>query len=150
MSEVHTCGLAPEVAEDEALFSGYIDQVLTQGDEQRVRVRLENCAACALMVEELRVIRENARTTRFVQPDRQWDENPQSALSRALRTLGWASLGIWLVVNVIWLLRIKDITDNGLRWWFILSLVGWAALLISVLLDRLQSGSSDRYRGVHK
>ena len=31
---------------DEALISGYLDGELTQGDAQRVRVHLEDCAVC--------------------------------------------------------------------------------------------------------
>ena len=39
---------------DEALLSGYLDSELTQGDEQRVRLHLEGCAACKSEIEELR------------------------------------------------------------------------------------------------
>ena len=36
---------------DDALLSGYLDHALTQADEQRVRIHLEDCATCRMQME---------------------------------------------------------------------------------------------------
>ena len=59
----------------EELLSGYLDRALTQGEEQRVRVHVEDCAACRTLLDELAALRETAMTTRFqIPPDDQWDD----------------------------------------------------------------------------
>lgn len=146
----HTCGVEhPEAAADD-LFSGYLDDVLTQADRQRVRVRLERCAACRQLVEELRTIRENARTTRFKAPkDALQAERPSSLLSSVLRSTGWLVLMVWLVLNIA-LIFFLDVADDAgfVRLIVGASLLGWTLLLTSVLVDRLRDRKTDRYRGV--
>ena len=74
----------------EELLSGYLDGALTQGEDQRVRLHLEDCAACRALYAELRTMRETTMKTRFVLPaDDQWDERPRSSLSRLFRGTGW-------------------------------------------------------------
>ena len=145
----HTCGSEVTRAESEVLFSGYIDGVLTQGDEQRIRLRLESCVECHRMVEELRVIRENARTTKFNRPaDEDWDENTRSPTSNILRSIGWVLVILWLAVNLVGLFVLPEVTESTYRWLLGLSLAGWSALLVSVLLDRMKRSAADRYGGV--
>lgn len=145
----HTCGSETTKAEDEALFSGLIDGVLTQADEQRVRLRLEGCAACQLMVDELRAIRENAKSTEFVAPDEEeWDERPRSVTSSVLRSVGWILVVSWLLLNLVWLFRLDPMSPGYQRILLAISLAGWAALLVSVLLDRLKRRPTDPYRRI--
>ncbi len=145
----HTCGSTNTEAEDESLFSGLIDGVLTQGDAQRVRLRLDSCEACRVFVEEVRTIRENAQTTRFVGPDEDsWDERPAGAASWLLRTVGWVLVIVWFLVNLGLMFRLEDLSDRSVRLLLTLSFVGWAALLSSVLIDRLRNRSETRYKGV--
>lgn len=146
----HTCGFEPSEADAEDLFSGYLDDALTQADRQKVRVRLESCAACRQLVEELRAIRENALTTRFKPPhDALEAERPRSLLSGVLRSTGWLVLIVWLVMNVA-LIFFLDIEDDAgfVRLIVGASLLGWTLLLASVLMDRLRDRRTDRYRGV--
>ena len=68
---------------DEALLSGYLDRGLTQLDEQRVRVHLEDCETCRAAVDEMKRLREVTMSTEFDVPtDDQWSEIPRSRASR--------------------------------------------------------------------
>ena len=53
---------------DDALLSGYLDHALTQADEQRVRIHLEDCATCRMQVEQLAQLREVTMSTEFNVP----------------------------------------------------------------------------------
>lgn len=137
---------------DEALISGYLDGELTQSEAQRVRVHLEDCAACRSTAEEIQKLKEATMSSEFKVPDEDWGEAPRGGISRVLRDAG-------LVVGLAWLL--------GLGMWFIwelasdpealagLLLIGGFLLaagliLASVLLDRRQAMKSDRYRRVKR
>lgn len=134
-------------------LSGYLDGMLTQGDAQRVRLHLERCDRCRRLVEDMSQNRRAAMTTRFVPvSDDQFDETPRSLVSRVARDLGWGVLLVWLLVTLglaLWLP--KDISED--TWTRVLlggSLVGWGALFLSALLDRLKTMKGDIYRGVRK
>ncbi len=138
---------------DEALLTGYLDGVLTQADDQRVRLHLEDCGECRRLIDEMRETREATMTTRFELPtDDQWDETPRGLASRLSFGLGWTLLLIWvigmlgLVVGHIWLddmpLTEKLLLFGGLS--------GGALLFLSVLIDRLKTMRNDPYRRVEK
>ena len=58
---------------DEAFLSGYLDQALVQGDEQRVRVHLEDCVSCRALLEELASVRDATMSSTFDIPrDDEW------------------------------------------------------------------------------
>ena len=79
-----------------ALLSGYLDGALTQADEQRVRVHLEDCGTCRAQVEQMRRFREVIMSTKFdVPPDDQWSEQPRSTASRLSFGAGWTIVAVW-------------------------------------------------------
>ena len=79
-----------------ALLSGYLDGALTQADEQRVRVHLEDCGTCRAQVEQMRRFREVIMSTKFdVPPDDQWSEQPRSTASRLSFGAGWTIVALW-------------------------------------------------------
>ncbi len=138
---------------DESLLSGYVDRALTQGDSQRVRVHLEDCASCRALVADIENLREVTMTTQFTVPqDDQWDERPRGVASRSAFALGWLVLAVWLVgvigfaVGQAWTgsetLVEKLLVFGGVS--------GVALLFLSVLIDRLRRRKTDRYRGVKK
>jgi len=138
---------------DEALLTGYLDGVLTQADDQRVRLHLEECTGCRGLIDEMRETREATMTTRFELPsDDQWNEAPRGLASRLTFGLGWILLLLWtvgmlgLVVGHIWSdgmpLTEKLLLFGGLS--------GGALLFLSVLIDRLKTMRKDRYRRVEK
>lgn len=138
---------------DEALLTGYLDGVLTQADDQRVRLHLEECVDCQRLIDEMRETREATMTTRFELPaDDQWNEAPRGLASRMSFGLGWVVLLIWavglvgLVVGHLWSddlpLTEKLLVFGGLS--------GVALLLLSVLIDRLKTLRDDPYRRVQR
>lgn len=137
----------------EELLSGYLDRALTQGDEQRVRLHLEDCAACRRLVGELEELRQAARATRFTQPpDDLWDERPRGLTSRLLRGGGWLLLITWLVAMTAFATWTLATSPESL--WLKLLIFGGATgtalLLLSVLVDRLRTLPFDRYRRIQR
>jgi len=147
MSQHHDIGF------DESLLSGYLDGELTQADEQRVRLHLEEDAEDREMVLEMERIRQAARSTELPVPgDEEWNEAPRSAGSRWLRSTGWLLLVGWAVVLAG--LAVWGLIVGPDEWWqklLAIAVVGGPVLLfLSVLIDRLEVMKHDRYRGVEK
>lgn len=138
---------------DEKLLSGYLDGVLTQSETQRVRLHLEECAPCRRQVEEMEKLREVTMTTRFFEPaDDQWNERPRGLASRLSLHLGWGLLLLWLVGVVGFVLgniwsNSQNLTEKLLAFG---GIFGFLLIFLSVLVDRLQTRRTDRYRGVLK
>lgn len=138
---------------DEAQLSGYIDGELTQGEEQRVRLHLEDCVECRNATDELRRLKEATMTTKFKVPeDTQWDEAPRGTVSRLLRNFGWLIALAWAVGILgygLWRAA-ADSTDlfevvAVFGFWLALALI-----FLSVLIDRIRTLKTDRYRRVQK
>lgn len=138
---------------DETLITGYLDDELTQGDDQRVRIHMEDCEQCRRIHQGLKEMREATMTTQFIkEPDRQWNERPHGAASRTGFALGWIVAIVWMVTTCgyagwqIWI-------DTG--GWFEKTLIfgGLAAIALlfsSVVIDRLHTARTDPYRKVEK
>ena len=138
---------------DEELISGYLDRSLPQAQSQRVRLHLEDCAACRELHTELELLRSAARSTRFEIPDdEEWPEAPRTGPSRWSRILGWALLVPWLIVAAaVALWRFVTEAGGALEIFLGLGLVGGLVFLFaSVLLDRLEDLKTDRYREIHR
>ena len=138
---------------DETMISGFLDGELTQSDDQRVRIHLEDCEHCRELHRSLENLREATMTTQFVkEPDRQWDEAPRGAASRIGFRLGWVVTIAWLILTcgyAGWQLWVD--TDG----WFEKTLVfgGLAAvglLFSSAAIDRLRTSGTDPYRKVER
>ncbi|MCP3998274.1 MAG: hypothetical protein GY722_24910 [bacterium] len=139
---------------NEALLSGYLDGELTQGDEQRVRLHLEECLECRSVTDELRKLREATMNTEFRIPeDTQWDETPRGAVSRLLHNFGWLVAGLWLAgvaAYVVWQIATES---ESIRFEGMLSfglLLAFALIILSALVDRLRTRKNDPYRKVQK
>lgn len=138
---------------DEALISGYLDGELTQGDDQRVRIHLEDCPDCRAMAEEFRRLKEATMTTRFEIPeDTQWDETPRSGLSGFVRSFGWLIVAAWAVITVgygVWQLATE--TEKPIEAAVVFGAwLGFGLVVASALIDRLETRKTDRYRKVQK
>jgi hypothetical protein len=137
----------------EELLSGYLDDALTQSDEQRVRIHREDCVDCRAEVEAMSAVREAARTTRFTLPgEDQWDERPGGGASRLLRGGGWVMLIGWLAAiagYAAW-----HLATGGLpvieKLALFAGVTGGALLFFSALIDRLRALPGDRYQKVKK
>lgn len=140
----------------EELLSGRLDGELTQAEDQRVRLHLEDCPPCHRLYTELRTMREAAVSTEFPVPDRVEDlsaeERPLTPASRVLRRVGWALLAVYaLTIPVLWFGKSLTLHEDVMVWVLLgSSLGGFGLLLLSVLLDRIRSAKTDRYRRVKK
>jgi len=139
---------------DEALLSGYVDGELTQGDAQRVRVHLEQCAECRRLTDELLDLRKETMNTDFEVPeDTQWDETPRGGLSRFFQSFGWLIAGLWVVGMVtytVWQIANESESirfENMLGFGVLLAL---GMIILSALIDRLKTYKDDPYRKVQK
>ena len=136
---------------DRALISAYLDDELTQQQSQRVRLHLEDCAESRAIFEELKQIREATMSTPFATvEDDQWDERPRTPASGMLRWAGFALLGVALIVMGYFL--VEAIGEAGtLGAILLIGFYGGGLLVfLSVLIDRLKTYKTDRYRGVEK
>ena len=138
---------------DEALLSGYVDGELTQADEQRVRVHVEDCAACRTQVEAMQQVREVTMSSRFKVPaDDQWSEAPRGTASRLAFGLGWTFLIVWASIvggYALW----EFWTAGGPLGAKLLAFAPVSAavlLFLSVLIDRIKAMRTDPYRRVQK
>lgn len=138
---------------DEALLSGFVDGVLMQADEQRVRTHIEDCAVCRREVEEMLRLKEVTMSSRFKMPaDDQWSEAPRGGTSRLAFGVGWLLIVVWLAGVTafgVW----QFLTSGGPILEKLVAVAfpsGIALLFLSVLIDRLRAIRTDRYRGVQK
>jgi predicted anti-sigma-YlaC factor YlaD len=138
---------------DESMLSGYLDGALTQRERQLVSLHLESCAACRGELAEMAAVRGAAQSTAFALPaDDQWGELPHTAGSRALRLGGWTLAVVWLAVVLA--SGLIELLHAPVPVWERVAIAGavagFALLLLSVLLDRLDELRHDRYRRVQK
>ena len=138
---------------EQTLLTGYLDRELTQVDAQRVRIHLEDCAACRDAYEELMKLREATMTTRLDAPDDlQWNERPRGLFSGLSRGFGWLVVIVWAVGTTgygLWQLATgpENLADKLMVFG---GLLGLALLFLSILVDRLRVARTDRYREVQK
>lgn len=138
---------------DPSLLSGYLDGELTQAAEQRVRIHLEDCAACRASHRELAELREATMSTRLDHPtDDQWREAPRTAASAASRGLGWILLVAWVALTGAYGLwqawqQVGDPFERLLAFGGVSAL---ALLFLSVLLDRWRARRTDPYEEVER
>lgn len=138
---------------DETLISGHLDGELTQAAEQKVRIHLEDCPHCRTLLGDLQTLREATMSTEFSKPDdNQWDERPRSSTSFLTRSTGWVLAVAWLATVIgygLW--TMWQSMDNILERLLVFGgLSALALLFISVVLDRVVSSRTDRYREVEK
>jgi Putative zinc-finger len=138
---------------DEALLSGFVDRVLTQADEQSVRVHVEDCAVCRREVEEMSRLKEVTMSSQFKMPaDHQWSEAPRGGTSRLAFGVGWSLIVVWLAGVTGFGLWEFWTSDGPILGKLIAVAVpsGIVLLFLSVLIDRLKAMRTDRYRRVQK
>jgi len=138
---------------EEALLSGFVDGELTQADEQRVRLHLEDCTRCRGLVDELQALREAAMASRFSEPNpTEWGELPRGWASSMCRSLGWVLVAVWTAATAAYALWQVATSPEGLVVKVLIfgAVAGLGLLLMSVLLDRVRAARTDRYKGVER
>jgi Putative zinc-finger len=138
---------------DEALLSGFVDGVLTQADQQRVRVHVEDCVVCRSEVDEMLRLKEVTMSSQFRVPaDDQWSETPRGGTSRLVFGVGWLLIVVWLAGVTtfgLWQFWTSDEPILG-KLMAVAFPSGIVLLFLSVLIDRIRAMRTDRYRGVQK
>ena len=138
---------------DEQLLSGHLDRELTQAEEQQVHIHLEDCETCRTLFAQLELMRKASMSTPFDTPDdEQWNERPRTPTSSVFRGSGWILLLIWFTVS-LGVAGWAFATEPGhplMKLLVASGLAGLALLFVSVVLDRLRSSRTDRYRRVKK
>ncbi len=133
-------------------LAAYLDNELTQGESQRVRVHLEDCLECRQAFDEMREIQTITASLKFVGPPEEVMQELEDKLSvRVPRRLGWmlviGGAAAWLLyagVTAVLHARMptwKELISGAV-------LVGFLLLFISILLERLAELPRDRYRRV--
>jgi anti-sigma factor RsiW len=138
---------------DASLLSGYVDGVLAQGDEQRVRVHVEDCPTCRALVEDMNHMKEVTMSSQFKIPaDDQWSEAPRGTMSTVAFGLGWGLVLVWAAIVAVTALVAFWMSDEswGGKLVAFAIVLGPVLLFLSVLIDRLKALKNDRYREVQK
>ena len=133
-------------------LSGYLDGELTQQQRQQVELHLEQCEQCRKLQDELQEIRSRMHGARLspVGAD-QWRENMNEAGVQLSKGIGWVLLiGAALVLFTIAAAHfLADDSVSGFMKFLISAFyLGWAALFVSVLRQRLIERKSDKYKDV--
>lgn len=136
------------------MLSAYLDGELTQADEQRVRIHLEDCEECRLAFEQLRQLQRITADMKFSDPPEDKMREIEERLSvQAPRMAGWTLLLGGLTVWILYAVYLFVTDPKLLTWQKLVSgavVIGFVLLLISVLRQRLLELPLDRYRGVKK
>jgi len=135
------------------LLSGYLDEELVQGDQQRVRVHLSQCANCRQVYNQMSQLRKAVGKS-LSQPElshQQWEKIMNDMPARVSRGIGWVFLIVGVITLsgfLIWHFAIDDeipmfvkITISGIFF-------GIVSLFVSVLRQRWVAQKTDRYKDV--
>ncbi len=138
----------------EVLLSGYIDSELTQQQQQRVCIHVEQCAQCSTLLQELKGNQERTRQLTYQQPsDGEWQRMERHLFQKISRGLGWLILLVWSAVTAVYAAfqLATSPTEPLFEKILVFSLfLGVALLFLSVLSERVRDSRTDPYKGVRK
>jgi anti-sigma factor RsiW len=136
------------------MLSAFLDGELTQVEQQRVRVHLEDCAACRREYEEMARLQEMTRSLPLAgPPEDRMNELEKSLMVQAPRRLGWllvlGGLAAWLIYAAVMSVRHwRPPTAEQLIAAAVV--IGFLMLLVSVTVERVRQLPRDRYRRIQK
>jgi hypothetical protein len=135
------------------LLSGYIDNELTQQEQQRVRLHCDSCPDCSRQMTELREMRVRIGAATLSNRDHDfWREDMDDMTVKATRGIGWllllggaiigAGVGVYEILSSPSSLSLLEkLVVGGVYG-------GLLLIFISVLRQRLVERKSDRYKDV--
>lgn len=136
------------------LLSAYLDRELTQAEEQRVRIHLEDCEECRQAFEELARMQELTRSLEFEEPpEARMKELEKSFAVQAPRRLGWlfivGGLVAWIIYGAVtWIRHWRPPTVEELMAGAVF--IGFLMLLMSVVIERVRHLPHDKYRRIER
>ncbi len=133
-------------------LSGYLDGELTQQQRQQVDLHLEQCAQFSKLLVDLQELRGRMHGAQLspVGED-QWRENMEDMGVNVSKGIGWVLLiGAALVLFTFVAFHfLADDSIGGFEKFMISAFyLGWAALFVSVLRQRLIERKTDKYKDV--
>lgn len=135
----------------EELLSGYLDRELTQQENQRVQLHLQECEHCAGLLKDLRELQARMATSSLGAAAPEWRETTNDSLTENSRLLGFTLLCLSGVLFVGY--GVYQFFTGYSTGWFGKLIVGGlyaglVVLLLSVLRQRLLERKKDRYNKV--
>jgi len=138
----------------EPALSGYLDRELTQQQQQKISIHLEECPACRALLEELASLKTSTRNLHYQEPsDREWKTMEQNIFERISRSLGWLIVVVWTTVTAGY--AAFQFATSPFETLFQKILVfgiflGFALVFLSVLSERIRASRTDPYKGVRR
>jgi predicted anti-sigma-YlaC factor YlaD len=135
------------------LLSGYLDNELTQGDQQRVQVHLKSCYDCRRELDDLGKLRGAVAKSlpRSELENPEWEKIMNDMPAGVSRGVGWILLiagVVTLVVLAVWEFAIDDEISMAAKLGVAAVWFGLLFLFLSVLRQRLLSWKTDKYKNV--
>ena len=134
------------------LLSGYLDAELTQQERQRVEVHMNSCRRCSARLRELGKLRASVGKLQLNEiAKEEWKEMMNDAVARTSRGAGWLLVigGVMAIVGYIGYEFALSRAEPPLIKWAVGALyLGLAALLLSVLRQRMVARRKDKYKDV--
>ena len=135
--------------EHEKKLMRYFDGEMNAQEHAEFTIHLETCESCRDALEEMSALKEVTDSMKIAElPEAVWEKYWNSVYNRIERSIAWfIFIAGALILNGYWIYRV--ITDPGLDTivglGVVLTLVGFAILLLSVLREKLTVNKSDRY-----
>lgn len=137
------------------LLSGYVDQELTQQQEQRVRIHLDTCEACRRLHADLRNMKEQLRQLSWPISDEEMLVKLETDLfASGARNFGWLLLAAGALFAMVagtvafFLFLAAPGVPVLVKLFNGLIVIGGLALFVSVVRERLLTYKKDKYRNV--
>ena len=134
------------------MLSGFVDGELTQQERQFVTLHCEVCAECLDDLERLRALRERIGNAGLSEVgEDKWRETMDDPTVQLTRGIGWLLFIVGLLIiagiGLVGFLFSDDI-PVGVKLLMLMIYGGLAALLFSVLRQRLIERKTDKYKDV--
>ena len=140
------------------LITGYLDGELSPDEQTELLAHLELCSSCEEELRQHRKLKEITGRMQFKEPeDRVWEYYWANVYNRMERRVAWILLslgGVLLLSYATYELVHELFLHEGLSWIVrigVVSLVvGFYALLASIIRERMAIRRSDRYEGIKR
>ena len=134
------------------LLSGYLDGELTQQQRQRVGLHIEGCEACAANLNDLQDLHNRIGKAGLGEGSKDiWREKMDDTAVQLSQGIGWLLLigGMLFVAGIVIVSFILDPSISVFMKLVISAVyLGFGALFVSVLRQRLIERKSDKYKDV--
>lgn len=141
----------------EEKLSAYLDDELTQQEQQRIYLHIQQCPECSALLQELESMRTDVKDALLTSVDaRDLPTILNDQPARWLSWIGWGlfTLGFLLVGGFfVWELARELLTDVATPWWLRFGIaglyLGLVVLFLSVLRQCLVARKTDKYKKVN-